>query len=171
MNFIKSLSPILFFLAAAILISSCGNVRYTYYNKHKVPYTAPAEPKFVKAIPTKPFLAQTETALKQSQPKANEKAASKNSNIKQNIKAELTNQPEHKKAANDFDIEKYFREHRTVITANDSVTIDNRTLIIVLLVVLILALLSLIPGAIWLLWVAILVLLILVLIKYAGLFN
>ena len=171
MNFFQFLKSILFFFCAVLLISSCSNVRYTYYYKHKVPYTAPAEPKFAKAIPAKPFLTQTETALKQSQPEAGKKMSSNSTYAKPNYKAELNKQAEQKKVSNDFDIGKYFQEHHPVIIAKDNITIDNRTLMIVLLVVLILILLSLIPGALWLLWVALLVLLILVLVKYLGLFG
>jgi len=172
MNLRFSLRAILFLSLAAFLFASCSTVRYSYYNKHKVPYSAPEEAKLPKAIPAKPFLTQTETALRQSQPPVQEKITAKNQAPDKEAKTEITNQKEQKKVAGDFDIAKYLREHKHEISARDGSNIDHRTLMIVLLVVLILVLLALIGnGILWLLWVALLVLLIYALLKYLDLIG
>ena len=49
----------------SMILTSCSGVRYAYYNKQKVPYTADEETKFGKAIPAKPFLTQAENELKE----------------------------------------------------------------------------------------------------------
>lgn len=153
------------------LFSSCSSVHYTYYNKRKVPYTAPEEVKFAKAVPSKPFLSQTETALRENpvQQKSNEaeKPVARNQSRENSVSKQ-----EAEKISSSFDIQKYFSEHKFVLQAKDGGNIDQRTMIIVLLVVLILVLLALLgDGIFWLLWLALLILLVYALLKYLDLLN
>ncbi|MBK5283972.1 MAG: hypothetical protein JJE25_01085 [Bacteroidia bacterium] len=170
MKFKQITSAIAFLFITAFLLSSCSHIRYSYYTKHKVPYPPPPDAKFAKAIPAKPFITQVESALKEK-PVSPKNNTVKNTATEKSADNPKLNKPAQEKLPNEFDIAKYFEEHRKEIIAGDNVNIDNRTLLIVLLVVLILILLSFIPGALWLLWVALLVLLIILLIKYLGLFS
>jgi len=170
MKFKQIIRAALVLIIGTFLLSSCSNIRYTYFTKHKVPYTPPPDIKFAKAIPSKPFIAQTENAIKEK-PGTTKSNMVKNTTTNKSAENPSLSKPAEEKLPNEFDIAKYFEEHRKEIIARDNVNIDNRTLLIVLLVVLILVLLSFIPGALWLLWVALLVLLIIVLIKYLGLFS
>ena len=158
--------PVLGLAVIACLLSACSNLKYTYYNKHKVPYAAPREAKQVDAIPVKPFIAQTETALKENpQEKKNEapeKLVAKKAGRKKSVIA-----PEQEKAPNGFDISKFFREHKYTIKAKSGDTIDNRTLMIALIVALILIVLALTGDSLLLLlWLAILIILVVFLMRY-----
>ncbi|HLG33241.1 MAG TPA: hypothetical protein VI757_00045 [Bacteroidia bacterium] len=171
-TFSFSLKCVFFFLLTAFLFSSCSQVHYTYYKKHKVPYSAPEEIRLAKAIPVKPFLTETETTLKESPAQIKNETAKK-SVAKNSDKTNVVSRPESQKIASDFDINKFFREHKLEIKKKGGEgMLDDRTTIIILLVILILVLLALIgDGLLWLLWLALLVLLILALIKYLGLFG
>ena len=158
-------------LILSCIISACSNVRYTYYSKRKVPFTPPEEVNYTKPFPSKPFLAQSEAKVREnSLEKKNEvpaKPVATNS-----VKTNAVSKPEPEKVSNEFDISKFFSEHKYIIKASEADGLDDRTMIIVLLVILILIVLALIgDGLLWLLWLALVVLLILALIKYLGLFS
>lgn len=166
-----SIKSFLFFLLTAFLLSSCSQVHYTYYKKHKVPYSAPEEIKLAKAIPVKPFLSEAETKLKENPVQIKNEPVQK-SIAKKSDKKNIVNSPEVEKPESGFDFNKFFREHKKIIKARGADGLDDRTMIIVLLVVLILIVLALAgDGLLWLLWLAVLVLLIFALIKYLGLFG
>jgi hypothetical protein len=170
-----SLRSFLFFLAAAFLFSSCSSVRYSYYDKHKVPSSAPEEVKLAKSVPVKPFLTQVENELKENyeitMPPSLSKEPSK-AEAKNTLKEIKNALQEPQKIASGFDINKYFSGHKIEIKKKDGGMLDDRTTIIILLVVLILLLLAIIgDGLLWLLWLALLVLLIFALIKYLDLLG
>jgi hypothetical protein len=171
----KFLSPaktVMVLMTVAVLLASCSSVRYGYYTKHKVPYTAPEPVKYAKAIPVKPFITGTETALRsvpeQKKNTAPERAVAKNSERKTNAE-----KSEVQKVAGSLDINKILREQANKIKVRgESGNIDDRTMIIILLVILLLVVLALVgDGLLWLLWLALVILLILALIKYLGLFS
>ena len=169
----KNLKPIIFCLIfSAFLFSSCSNLRYTYYSKHKVPFSPSAEAPFVKAIPAKPFLAQTPAALKQKPLSAEQNFSAVNNPIRKEEKIETGNQPAAEKFSNQFDIKKYFKENQIMIRKGSGSGMDNRTLVIILIIVIALIIVgSVSQGLLWLIWVGLLALLILLLIKYFGLFG
>jgi len=167
-----SLKSILLVITAAFLVASCGPVRYTYYKKHNVPSAAGENVKFAKAIPSKPFLAQSEAVLKEI-PEQDKNVVPEKADAKVSDTKNSAGKPEPEKISSGFDTEKFFREHKLDIKkkGGDGM-LDDRTTIIVLLVILILVLLALVgDNLLWLLWLALVVLLILALIKYLGLFG
>ena len=169
--YINKFRPVICILILACIVASCSNVRYTYYAKRKVAYTPPEEIKYAKTIPSKPFLTQSGETLKENH--AQKKNETPEQPIaKNNSKKNAVSQSEPQKIVNDFDINKFFREHKHIIKAKADGMLDDRTTIIVLLVILILVLLALVgDGLLWLLWLAVLVFLILLLIRYLGLFG
>ena len=162
---------ILFFAMASLLLASCSGIRYSYFNKQKVPYTA-EETRFAKAIPTKPVPTGQENMLKEKPsatpgPGGSERNASENTGKKKSFTL-----PSPKQVVKDVDIAQYIPKQKQSIQSENKTNDDQRTLMIVLLVVLILIVISLLGDElIWLLFLALLILLIYFLVKYLGIFN
>ena len=156
----------------SILLTSCSEMRYTYFNKQKVPYTVPGETKLAKAVPAKPFLTRSENELKEKNSLAGNK---------DNAQKKVTENSVQKKAAapatmeqifNDINIAKFVPKDYKGIQSQNSSNDDDHTLLVVLLIVLILVVISLLgDGLLWLIFLALLILLIYFLVKYLGIFN
>src|SRR5207253_2965325 len=63
-SFLAFLIAIILLTITSMLMSSCSGVKYSYFSKQRVPYTASGETKRASPIPAKPFLNQTENELK-----------------------------------------------------------------------------------------------------------
>lgn len=162
---------VILFTIASLLMTSCTGVRYTYYNKQKVPYTAAEEIKLAKTIPSQPFLNKTESELKEKAASApvksskQEKVTPDNSKKKEPIPAKL------QQIFTEKNIAKYIPKQYKNIQSETN-THEDRELMIVLLVVLILVVIALLGDELlWLLFLALLILLIYALVKYLGVFN
>src|SRR5689334_12470879 len=154
----------------SLLMTSCSGVRYTYFDKKKVPYTASEEIKLAKTIPVKPFLNKSESELK-------EKTASTPGN---SSKQEATPDNNKKKSSTPAKLQQIFNEkniakynplqNKNILSEKN--THEDRELMIVILIVLILIVIALLgDNLIWLLFLALLIFLIYILVKYLGIFN
>src|SRR5258705_5726301 len=159
------------FTITSMLMTSCSGVKYTYYNKQKVPYTAPAEIKLAKPIPPKPFLNQEEGQLQSKLPAVQdkdgkEKEIAKDNNTKKEAAPSKLGQIFQPK-----NIAKFIPKQPGGIQSEKK-TFEDRELMIVLLVVLILVVIALLGDELlWLLFLALLILLIYALVKYLGILN
>jgi len=170
-SFLVFLITVLLFTITSLLMTSCSGVRYTYFNKQKVPYTAAEETMSAKVIPAKPFLTQSENELKEKVSLARDKN-SRQKNITENgIQKKAASPATLEQIFNEMNIAKYIpKAYQGIHSEND--THEDRTLLIVLLVVLILIVIALLGDELlWLLFLALLILLIYALVKYLGIFN
>lgn len=164
----NALTP-LFICITAILITSCSGIRYTYFDKQKVPYTAPEETKLAKTIPAKPFLKQEENELrKKISTVQNKKAEQKNTTASDAQKKQDSSNLQ--QTINNLNIAKYISNGNKGIQSEKHTADDERTLIVIL-VVLVLVLIALVGDVIGLLIFALILLLIFFLLKYLGVFS
>ena len=171
-SFLVFVITVLLFTITSLLLTSCSGVRYTYFNKQKVPYTAPEETKFAKTIPAKPFLNQPENELNEKISLTGDKNG-KQKNVAENDVQKKTASPATLgQIFNQMNIAKYIPKEYKGIQSENSANDDQRTLLIVVLVVLILVVIALLGDELlWLLFLALLILLIYFLVKYLGIFN
>ena len=167
------LVTILLLSITSLLMTSCTGVKYSYFNKKKVPYAPAEETKYAQTIPAKPFLSQSENEVKQ---KVSTERNKKNG--KQDI---ITRDEEPKKASSPAPWEKIFnaknitkyipKPYKGTQSDKDSGEMDRDLLIVILIVAIILLIALLGDDLLWLLFVALLVILIYILVKYLGVFN
>lgn len=165
------LVTVLLFTIASLLLSSCSGIRYTYFDKKKVPCKAAEETEFAKAIPAKPFLNQSQNELKEKVSTPADKN-SKPADVAEN-NAQKKSEPAAttlEQVINEKNIAKYIpRQLKGTQSENDG---PDRDLMIVILIVAILIVIALLgDDLLWLLFLALLILLIYVLVKYLGIFN
>jgi len=170
-SFLLLVIAALLFTITSMLMTSCSGVKYTYYNKQKVPYTAPEEIKLAKTIPPKPFLSQQESELKGKLPSAPDKKDNQKNIAGDNDKKQETRPSQLQQIFNDKSIAKYIpKQYKNIQSEKNTHT--DRDLMIVLLIVLILVVIALLGDKLlWLLFLALLILLIYALVKYLGIFN
>lgn len=166
------LITVILFTITSILMTSCSGVRYTYFDKQKVPYTAPEETKLAKAIPAKPFITKTESELKEKASVVQDKGGKQKTVAQNDTQKKEASPATLEQIFNEMNIAKYIPKQYKNIQSENTTHEQDRTLLIVLLVVLILVVISLLgQDLIWLLFLALLILLIYFLVKYLGIFN
>ncbi len=162
---------ILLVTITSLLMTSCTGVKYTYFNKQKVPHTAPEETKFAKAIPAKPFLSQSENKLKEKISLAGDKNDKQKTVAENDIQKKVSPPSKLEQILNEINIAKYVPRENKGIQSENKTHGDDQSLLIVVLVVLIIVLIALIGDILGLLFLAVLVLLVYFLVKYLGVFN
>jgi len=152
-------------------MTSCSGVRYTYFDKKKVPYTASEEIKLAKTIPVKPFLNKTESELKEKTASTPDKSTKQKDVAIDNGKKKAAAPASLQQIFNEKNIAKYNPlQYKNILSEKN--THEDRELMIVILIVLILIVIALLgDNLIWLLFLALLIFLIYILVKYLGIFN
>jgi hypothetical protein len=151
-------------------MTSCTGVRYTYFNKQKVPYTASEEIKPTKTIPPRPFLNKTESELKGKMASNPDKENKRKDVTADNTEKKTSAPATLQQIFTEKNITKYIPKQYKNIQSENNTLMDRETMIVVL-VVLILVIFALLGDVLGLLFLALLVLLVYVLIKYLGIFN
>ena len=169
-SFLLFIIAALIFTITSLLMTSCSGVRYTYYNKQKVPYTASEEIKLAKAIPQQPVLNQAEGQLREKVSSGQGKS-NKQTDVAPDNSKKKGAPPTLQQIFTEKNIAKYIPKQLKNIQSENSMHTD-RELMIVLLIVLILVVIALLGDELlWLLFLALLILLIYALVKYLGIFN
>lgn len=171
-SFLVFVITVLLFTITSMLMSSCTGVKYTYYNKQKVPYTAGDQTKLAKTIPANPFLTQSENTLKEKTAalggkRSGQQNVSENPGQKKEIAPATPG-----KVLKEINVAKYIpKVKKSVQSSGDGNEMDRDLAILILIIAIILVIALLGDNLLWLLFLALLVLLIYVLVKYLGIFN
>src|SRR5688572_13429085 len=155
-SFLTFIVAILLFTITSMLLTSCSGVRYTYYNKQKVPYTASEEIKLAKAIPSQPFLNQSEGQLKEKASSVPVKSSKPKDIAPDNGKKKTAMPVKLQQIFSEKNIAKYIPKQIKNVQSESKTHMD-RELAIVLLIVLILVVIALLGDELlWLLFLALL---------------
>ena len=127
---------VVLFTITSLLMISCTGVRYTYYNKQKVPFTASEEIKLGKTIPPQPFLNQAKNELN-GQVASGPDKSSRQKDVAPDINKKAATPAKLQQIFSEKNVAKYIpNQYKNIQSENN--THEDRELLIVLLVVLIL---------------------------------